>query len=106
MGRTDSMDEKKTEEEERRKRTETLHEKENPGQTRLEKRAEEEDEGRVRAGSMQLQHEKKREEKEEKPRQMERQRSETRSEQLSQVIGGSLIILSRILKVIEDSANH
>ena len=84
---SNSMDEKKTEEE-RRRRTESLQEKEKPGQTRLEKRDEEEDEGRIRAGSMQLQYEKKREEKDEKPRQVGRQRSETRSEQLSQVIGG------------------
>merc|ERR1712126_487700 len=80
--RADSMDEKKTEDEVR-KRTESVHEKENP---RLEKKAEEEEEGRQRAGSMQR--DKKKEEKEVKLRQIGRQRSETRSEQLSQVIGG------------------
>ena len=96
---SNSMDEKKTEEE-RRRRTESLQEKEKPGQTRLEKRDEEEDEGRIRAGSMQLQLEKKREEKDEKPRQMGRQRSETRSEQLSQVIGGHTLSISLIFQMI------
>ena len=66
---------------ETRKRTESEKEK-----LMLEKRDEEEKEGRKRGGSMQ--DERKKEEREEKPRQMGRQRSETRSEQLSQVIGG------------------